>query len=165
MKILISGSRKFEDYPFLDKTMTDIISSEQYRLEIPNKELEVVSGNNPRGADYLGEKWAKSNNLKLTLFPADWNDMKPKIPANWGNNPSVSEGTNFYGVYNKMAGILRNQRMANYVWPDGICIAFDMGTPGTKDMIRRCKRQGIKTYQIKFDEKSNEWKTKIWNGE
>ena len=154
MKILICGSRTFEDYNFLDKTMTDIISKNQYDLEIPNKELEIVSGNNPRGGDYQGEKWSRKNNISLKLFPADWNDMSPPVIV----------GQNYYGAYNKLAGINRNEKMVQYIlgFENSICIAFDMDTAGTKDTIRRCKKAGIKTYQIKLDKDGN-WKEKIWN--
>ena len=70
---------------FVFKTLDDIVSKEQYDKEIPNKDLEIVSGNNAKGADYWGELWAKKNNLKLMLFPAEWNNKKPKKPENWGS--------------------------------------------------------------------------------
>jgi len=96
MRILICGSQKFEDYAFLEKMCIDIIAKHQYDYIIPNKDLEIVSGHAPRGGDYLGEKWAKKNNLTLKLFPADWNNMSPPVIV----------GSNYYGAYNKLAGMI-----------------------------------------------------------
>jgi hypothetical protein len=80
LRIIIAGSRKLDDYPFFEKVCLDIISREQYNREIPNKELEIVSGNNPGGADFYGEKLSKKFlNREATLFPADWNDMNPLV--------------------------------------------------------------------------------------
>ena len=79
MKILICGSRCLEvkDYSFIKGILTDIISKEQYDTATPNKNLEIVSGNANRGADHLGENFARQNKLALKLFPADWNDLTP----------------------------------------------------------------------------------------
>jgi hypothetical protein len=165
MKILISGSRKFTDKYFLDETLNDIVSKEQYNREIPNSGLEMVSGNNPSGADWLCERWAKANNISLKLFPANWSDINPATPKNWGDkSPTFLPKDTFYGVTNKMAGYLRNQEMANYVFDfdEKVMIAFRIGeSPGTSDMIRRAKKLGIKIYQIDYDKDK---KIKIWNG-
>lgn len=65
MKILICGSRNIElkNKDFIFKTLDDIVSKEQYFTEkkIPNVSLEILSGNN-KGADYIGELWAKKIN-------------------------------------------------------------------------------------------------------
>lgn len=154
MKVIICGSRKLEDYEFLRKTCFDIIAKEQYDKGIPNKDVEIVSGNNKGGADFLGEKFAKQYNLQTKLFPANWGDMSSPVLI----------GTNFYGDYNKLAGMNRNTKMVDYIseFSDSICLAFDMETPGTKDTIKKCKKAGIKTYQIKCSD-INDIKIKIWN--
>ncbi len=153
MRILICGSQKFEDYTFLEKMCIDIIAKQQYDYVIPNKDLEIVSGHAPRGGDYLGEKWSKKNNLKLKLFPAEWTNM---------NVPVVSEGTNYYGKYNKLAGLQRNTKMVEYVAEDnGIVIAFRTNdSKGTSDTISKAKKAGLKIYQIDYDK---EKRLKIWN--
>lgn len=162
MHIIIAGSRTLEvkDYSFVKETLTNIIAKEQYMREIPNKELEIVSGNASTGADHLGENFAKKNNLALKLFPADWNDMSP--PCIVGNN--------YYGEYNKMAGTKRNQQMADYLVEKGtgIWIAFDAEEKnpktGTKDMIRISKKAGIKTYHVKCENREK-LKIKVYNGD
>lgn len=169
MKILVSGSRNIElkSKEFIFKTLEDIISKEQYFTErkVPNTELEIVSGNNPKGADYIAELWAKKNNLKLTLFPADWNNEKPKKPENWGNTPVRVLKPSFYGQYNSLAGYLRNQEMSNYCTGE-ICIAFDAeekkGSTGTRDMIKRAKKSWMKVYHVKCHDLENV-EIKIYN--
>ncbi len=171
MKILICGSRSMglKDKEFVFKILDEIVSKEQYFTDkkIPNSSLEIVSGNNPKGADYLGESWAKKNNLKLTLFPAEWNNEKPKKPENWGNTPICVLKPNFYGKYNSLAGYVRNQEMANYCIGE-ICIAFDAeekkGSTGTRDMIKRAKKSWMKIYHIKCHDLENV-KIKIYNEE
>jgi hypothetical protein len=61
MKIAIIGSRTFNDYELLKKTL------EPYKSKITT----VVSGA-AKGADSLGEKWALKNNIQTFIFPADW---------------------------------------------------------------------------------------------
>ncbi len=78
MKIIIAGSRDFDDYDLLREKCDLILSN--------IKTVEIVSGQ-ARGADSLGEKYAKEKGYKLKLFPADW-----------------SQG--------KMAGMIRNKQMA-----------------------------------------------------
>lgn len=64
-RIIVAGSRGFNDYQILRKTLDSII-------ENINDEIEIVSGT-ARGADKLGELYAYDNNLLLKRFPADWN--------------------------------------------------------------------------------------------
>jgi hypothetical protein len=148
------------DYEFVKKILLDIISKEQYNLEIPSSEIEIISGNANRGADWLGEKFAREYSLSLRLFPVNWNDM----------NPPVIIGTNAYGTYNKLGGNNRNQKMADYMLSSGggITIAFNAEqskkTTGTKNMIRISKAIGFKVYHIKCQDKQN-YKIKIYNGE
>ena len=162
MKILICGSRNIDlkNKDFIFKTLDDIISKEQYFTDkkIPNESLEIVSGNNQKGADYIGESWAKKNNLKLTLFPADWTNKKPKKPENWGNSPTCIWKPDYYDGYNSLAGYIRNQEMANYATGE-ICIAFDAeekrGNTGTRDMIKRAKKAWMKVYHVKCHDLDN----------
>lgn len=64
MKVIIAGSRNFNDYKFLCEKCDKILSNQ--------KDIEIVSGT-ANGADKLGETYAIENNYKLTKFPADWN--------------------------------------------------------------------------------------------
>ena len=60
MKIGIIGSRGFNNYELLEKTL------EEYQ----NAEL-VVSGG-AQGADKLGERWAKEKGIKTLIFKPNW---------------------------------------------------------------------------------------------
>ena len=63
MKVIIAGSRNFNDYSSL-KNKLDIILKNQ-------KEVTIVSGT-ARGADRLGERYAEENHHKLEKYPAMW---------------------------------------------------------------------------------------------
>ena len=154
LRIIIAGTEEYNDYPFLKETCLNIVAKEQYMREIPNKEVEFVSGHAPRGADYYGERFAKEYGFEPKLHPANWNDLDevPCIPK-----------TSHYGQYNALAGFNRNQRMADYAGENGVLIAFRIGNGnGTTDMIKRAKKSGLKVYQIDYDK---DRKIKIWNGE
>lgn len=61
MKTIIAGSRDFNDYELVEKTLlkySDI--------------TEIVSGC-ARGADSLGERFALEHSIPIKKFPADWN--------------------------------------------------------------------------------------------
>lgn len=63
MKVIIAGSRGFEDYNFLRWNCDEILNFQ--------KEVEVVSGT-ANGADKLGEKYATDNGYPIKRFPAEW---------------------------------------------------------------------------------------------
>lgn len=82
MKVIIAGGRNFTDYQRLTKTCNKLLENETG--------IEIVSGAYYKGADLLGEQYAKEKGYKLTQFPANWKR------------------------YGKAAGPKRNQEMANY---------------------------------------------------
>ena len=67
MKLAIIGSRGFNDYNLLTKTLEEHWFHHEWGTDVD----EVISGG-ARGADSLGAKWAKAQNLKLTEFIPDW---------------------------------------------------------------------------------------------
>ena len=107
-KVIIAGSREYDDYHHLS-TACDFLLSDVS----PDLRIEIVSGA-ARGADTLGELYAKERGYLLTRFPADWD------------------------TYGRSAGPLRNREMAEYA--DAL-IAFPIGkSPGTRDMIRQARQ-------------------------
>lgn len=115
IRVIIAGTRTFDDYELLRRTMCELFGS------IPASQLEIVSGHCPSGADHCGEQFAMRNNMKLTLFPAEWN------------------------TYGKAAGPIRNSQMAEYASPDGYCIVFwDGKSRGSQSMIAEAKKPGLK---------------------
>lgn len=144
-----------DDYKFLEDRCLRIISREQYDQEIPNSEIEIVSGH-AKGADQMGEKFSlKWLKKKAKEFPADWNDLE---------TPPVFLKKNKFGEWiNALAGSNRNKQMGEYVLNSGggICIGFIKGeSKGTKDMLRISKKLGIKIYKINYDKETrNEQKS------
>lgn len=63
MKVIIAGSRNFNDYEKLCVFCDKILCNQT--------NIEVVSGT-ANGADKLGEKYANERGYSIKQFPADW---------------------------------------------------------------------------------------------
>lgn len=63
MKIIIAGSRRFNDYNKLCQFCDNILSEQT--------EIEIVSGT-ASGADKLGERYADDHGYIIKQFTADW---------------------------------------------------------------------------------------------
>lgn len=63
MKVIIAGSRTFNDYPLLRCTL------DEFYLSTPI--TEIVCGG-AAGADILGKRWAEENNIPVKMFDAQW---------------------------------------------------------------------------------------------
>jgi hypothetical protein len=126
MKIIIAGSRNFNNYKLLKNTCSKIINELKYN----NSKCEIISGN-AFGADRLGELFAKENSYNLKIFPANWEK------------------------YGKSAGYVRNQQMIEYVKDNpekGYLIVFwDEKSRGTKNTIDLARKYNIRTYIINFN--------------
>ena len=107
MKIVIAGSRGFEDYTFMKNFLDNVIQIDA--------DTEIVSGA-ARGADRLGELYARENKLECSQFPADWNK------------------------YGKSAGYRRNTEMAEYA--DGAIVFWDGESHGSIHEFNENKRLG-----------------------
>ena len=123
IKVIIAGTRDFNDYAFLKKNVDYFLQG----INPNNEEIEIVSGN-ARGADKLGERYAKEHNLPVKLFPANWDK------------------------YGKRAGYLRNQEMANYA--DMLIAFWDEKSKGTKHMIDIAKKQDLTVIVVGYVYKS-----------
>jgi hypothetical protein len=80
MKIIVAGSRDFNDYLLVKYTILPFTS----KLE----DVEIVSGG-AKGADRLGEILANDNKYKLKIFPADWD--KYGKSAGYKRNKQMAE--------------------------------------------------------------------------
>jgi hypothetical protein len=109
VRVIVAGSRRYWDYDELSAGI------EMSGFEI----TEVVSGG-ARGADELGERWAKERGIPVTRFEADWDGL------------------------GKRAGHVRNGDMAAYA---EALIAFPLpDAPGTADMIAQADGAGLPSY-------------------
>jgi hypothetical protein len=61
MKVIIAGSRTFNNYDLLER----VLQEENLIIE------EVVCGG-ARGADDHGQKWARNNGVSVKYFNAEW---------------------------------------------------------------------------------------------
>lgn len=113
MKLVIAGSRNCTDYREVAKAVADFIEA------TGNVITEVVSGC-ARGADKLGEIWARKHGIPIKHFHANWD------------------------AYGKRAGHLRNAEMAEY--GDALVALWngDKEGSGTWNMIEQMTRQGTK---------------------
>ena len=115
VKVIVAGSRDFADYALLKQTLDHALEK--------LTEVEIVSGT-ARGADQLGERYAKEKNLFLKQFPADWKQ------------------------YGRRAGYLRNEQMAGYA--DACVVFWDGSSHGTENMINIAEQHGLDTMVIKY---------------
>ena len=98
LRIIIAGSRDFNDYELLKREVLNIVKYDNR----PKEYVKIVSGC-ARGADTLGERFAKEFGLEVNRFPADWDNL------------------------GKRAGYVRNAEMAKFAVADGnygLLIAF-----------------------------------------
>ena len=91
---------------------------------------ELTWNGKAKGADELGERFAREYDLGVEEYPAKWNDLtvEPcKIKYNkWGK------------PYNCLAGINRNTDMINV--SDLIIMFHDGKSNGTLDDLNKCKK-------------------------
>lgn len=109
-RVIIAGSREYDDYHHLAKACDFLLKN------VSHPRIEIVSGAT-RGADTLGERYAKERGHLLTRFPADWD------------------------THGRSAGPLRNRKMAEYA---NALIAFPIGkSAGTRNMIQQARQLGL----------------------
>jgi hypothetical protein len=114
VRLLVTGDREWSDR----KTMMKVIYSifKQY-----GGTFTVIHGN-ARGADKMAGEIARELGLDVLVFPAEWDK------------------------YGKAAGPIRNQQMIDEGQPDR-AVAFHNNLwrgKGTKDMVTRLKKHGIR---------------------
>lgn len=103
MKVAVIGSRSFNDYEEVKRILSEI------------KITLLISGG-ASGADSLGERYAKENNIETKIFLPDWNK------------------------HGKVAGLLRNTDIVNEA---ELVVAFwDGVSKGTKDSLNKAQEKG-----------------------
>lgn len=112
MKIIIAGSRDFNNYELLRDRLNYLLKNAS-----DEDEITIISGG-ARGADQLGERYAKEKGYKIIRKPANWDK------------------------YGKSAGYKRNEEMAKIA---DVCVCFwDGESRGTKHMIDLSKKYKLK---------------------
>ncbi len=118
-RIIIAGCRDFNDY-CQAKEYIEFCKAE-YRI---SRQAILLSGH-CRGADLLGERYAKENSWEIELYPADWQK------------------------YGKAAGPIRNKIMVERC--DMLICFWDGKSKGTRSLIRYAEHCG-KTVAVKHIE-------------
>lgn len=118
-RVIVAGGRDFNNY-------AGLAASLDYLLKNINDEIQIVCGM-ARGADRLGEQYAKERGYKVIYMPADWD------------------------IDGRSAGFKRNIKMAEYA--DALVAFWDGKSSGTRHMIETAKSKGldirVKRYQMK----------------
>ena len=126
LRIIIAGSRDFNDYELLKKSAIEIITKKTMLPDL----TRIISGG-ARGADTLGERFANEMGLEISRFIPDWDGL------------------------GKRAGYVRNAEMAKFAVEDdndGMLIAFwDGQSRGTKHMIDLAKRYGLEVHVVNYN--------------
>ena len=115
MRVLVCGGRDYQDYGTVEKVLDD------YHKE---HNITVIIHGAATGADMLGEKWAKFNEILYCGIPAKWKE------------------------HNKAAGPIRNKWMAENMRVQHV-IAFPGGN-GTRNMIKEAKTREIPVLEIDY---------------
>jgi len=111
LKVVIAGSRQVEDY--------NLVVLAVARSGFPIG--EIVSGT-ARGADRLGEQYARRHAIPLCQFPADWER------------------------HGKAAGIIRNRQMVEYA--DAVIVLWDGQSRGSANTIQVAHELGKPCYVL-----------------
>ncbi len=122
MRVLVTGSRSFADYPAMATALDDLFFGLEALLA-PETEFVVVHGG-AAGADSLAGEWVRRmrelgyDMVRAEVHRADW------------------------AKYGKIAGHIRNQEMVDST--ADICLAFPRGVSrGTRDCITRAENSMI----------------------
>lgn len=115
-RVIIAGTRDFADYDLLCQKCDSILSAKRQ-----DSHIIVVSGT-ARGADRLGERYARERGYEIRRFPADWD--------NDGNS----------------AGPIRNAKMADNA--DALIAFWDGKSRGTRNMIETAEEKGLLVRKI-----------------
>ena len=117
-RVIIAGTRSFNDYELLRDSCNNLLSEKQR-----TRTVVVISGT-ARGADQMGERYARERGFQLRRFPADWEQ------------------------YGKSAGHIRNAKMADNA--DALIAFWDGESRGTKNMIDNARRKGLAVRVIQY---------------
>ncbi|HRH68859.1 MAG TPA: DUF2493 domain-containing protein [Flavobacteriales bacterium] len=114
--VIIAGSRAFTNYDLLRERCDTLLA---------NRPDAVVISGGARGADQLGERYARERGLGVVVMPADWD------------------------AHGKWAGYLRNVAMADKA--QALIAFWDGKSRGTEHMIRIGRERGLAVRVVRTD--------------
>ena len=114
-RIIVAGSRDFTNYKLMQQKLDHLLQNKS--------NICIVSGA-AKGADKLGERYARDRQLQLKQFFANWN------------------------LYGKSAGYKRNEKMAQNA--DALVAFWDGKSRGTMHMIDLAKKYNLAVRVVRF---------------
>lgn len=114
MKVLVCGGRDYNDYGNVKAHLDALHDMEPI--------TEIIHGG-ASGADTLAGLWATQNNVKLNIFPAEWEK------------------------HGRAAGPIRNTIMLEVGKPE-LVLAF-RGGRGTANMVKQAEDAGVEVMEAK----------------
>ena len=117
-RVIIAGGRQFNDYGLLSAKCDGILSQKRMTHKI------IIISGTARGADTLGERYARERGYTVERFPADWNTL------------------------GKRAGYVRNCQMADNA--DALIVFWDGESPGTKNMVEIARERNLAVRVIRY---------------
>ena len=117
-RVIIAGGRDFNDYDRLKRKADSLLT-----VKARTSDIVIVSGH-AKGADTLGERYAKEKGFGLELYPADWE------------------------AHGKAAGVMRNKRMAEVA--DALIAFWDGQSRGTWNMIEEAEARKLPIRVIRY---------------
>jgi hypothetical protein len=133
MRLIVAGGRDFTDAARLDAALREALG------DYPLHQVRIVSGG-AKGADLLGEQWAKAQGVPVDRYDAKWDDITA---------PGAVVGVNRQGrQYNKLAGFQRNDLMAENA--DAVLVM--PGGSGTAHMAKAMAAKGLTVFDARGDQ-------------
>ena len=126
IRVIVAGTRTFEDYSFAKEHLDRIIRGLQE--DNPTKKIVMITGD-ARGTDQTGNRYAYEHGYSLQKFPAKWK------------------------TYGKAAGPIRNAQMLKFAsCAHPVLVAFwDGKSRGTRNMIEIAKQADVSVYTVRYD--------------
>ena len=116
-RVMIAGSRTFDDFELLAATLDRVLAG---------KENVVIVSGGAKGADQLGERYAKERGLTVEQHLPDWKK------------------------HGKGAGMVRNGVMVDVA--DHAVFFWDGESKGTADGIKKAQKRGIPVEVVRYGE-------------
>lgn len=118
MRVLVCGSRNFNDYAKLNEELNEI------QFKDTDREFTTIIHGAARGTDTLAGEYAERYEIPCVSFPADWK------------------------LHGKAAGPIRNTQMLREGRPDLVIAFRAKDSRGTQNMIDQARKAGIRTKVI-----------------
>lgn len=112
MKVAVVGSRSFSNYALLETHLSQLT------------DVELLVSGGARGADRLGEEWARRHGVNTLIFKPDWKK------------------------HGKGAGFIRNRQIVGNA--DLVIAFWDGASRGTLHTVETARRQGVEVQLVEF---------------